>query len=347
LLSFEVAGKFDMQTLYIVIFLLVFIVVLILLSGWFSGTETALTNIGPSTVASMKREGDRNVKYVIKLKRRMDRTLITILIGNNIVNIVLSSVAAIVANELFAEIGVTIMVGVITFLVILFGEITPKNNAIFNSRKKANRSSRAIYYLSIMLTPVIQVFIFLSSALIRIMGGSTEEARLFTSDEEIKGIATLSEEEGVIKPIEREIIHQVFTFGDRKVSDVMVPMGKVFTMKSDMKIDKARKRLYDSGFTRVPFINGKGKVIGTINSKDILGAGIGRIKGLLRKPFVVNDTDDVTDVFTGMKNKRIHMAIVMDNKGDHVGIVTLEDLIEELVGEIYDEFFEKKRSSSG
>ena len=114
-------GGHRMDAVLIILFLIVFMTVLIFLSGWFSGTETALTNLGPATVAKMKKEGDRNVEYVIKLKRRMDRTLITILIGNNIVNIVLSSVAALIANELFAEVGVSIMIGVITFLVILFG----------------------------------------------------------------------------------------------------------------------------------------------------------------------------------------------------------------------------------
>ncbi|MGA1873353.1 MAG: hemolysin family protein [Thermoplasmatota archaeon] len=334
-----------MQTVLVVIFLVVFIIVLIFLSGWFSGTETALTNLGPSAVASMKREGDRNVKYVIRLKRRMDRTLITILIGNNVVNIVLSSVAAIIANELFAEIGVTIMVGVITFLVILFGEITPKNSAIFNSRKKAIRSSRAIYFLSVALAPLVYLFVFLSGVLIRLMGGSTKDARLFTSDEEIKGIVTLSEEEGVIKPIEREIIHKVFTFGDRKIRDVMVPIENVFHLEEDLKIARARRKLYDSGFTRVPYVNSKGRVIGVLNSKDLLGTGKGRIRGLLRKPNIVNDSDDVTDVFSSMKDEHIHLSIVRNVEGDHVGIVTLEDIIEELVGEIYDEFFETKSSN--
>ena len=125
-----------MDVVWIILFFIVFMTVMIFLSGWFSGTETALTNLGSATVARMRKEGDRNAEYVIKLKRRMDRTLITILIGHNIVNIVISSVASLIANELCAEIGVSIMICVITFLVILFGEITPKNSAIFDSRKK-------------------------------------------------------------------------------------------------------------------------------------------------------------------------------------------------------------------
>ncbi|MFW3145767.1 MAG: hemolysin family protein [Thermoplasmatota archaeon] len=331
-----------MDTLFTIIFLAVFMLVLIFLSGWFSGTETALTNLGPATIAQMKKEGDRNVKYVIKLKRRMDKTLVTILIGNNIVNIVLSSVAALIANELFAELGVSVMIGLITFLVIVFGEITPKNSAIFDSRKKANRNARAIYYLSIIMTPLVHLFIFISGSLIRMTGGATRERRLFSSDDAIKDMASLSEEEGVIKPIERDIIHKVFLFGDRKISDVMVPMASVFHFEKDISTYEARGILSDKGFTRVPVMGKNRKVKGVLYSKDLLTARKGTITPILRNPFLVSVDDDVTDVFDIMKRNRIHIAIVENRTGEHVGIVTLEDLIEELVGEIHDEYFEKK-----
>ncbi len=331
-----------MDTLWIVIFMVIFMLVLIFLSGWFSGTETALTNLSSATVAQMKRDGDRNVKYIVRLKRRMDKTLITILIGNNIVNIVLSSVAALIANELFAEIGVTVMIGVITFLIILFGEITPKNSAIFDSRKKANRNARAIYYLSVVMTPLISLFIIISRTLIRIFGGPTKERKLFASDDTIKDLASLSEEEGVIKPIERDIIHKVFLFGDRKISDVMVPMKDVFIFAKDISTYEARGKLSDSGFTRVPVMGSDRKVKGVLYSKDLLTARKGPISKILRNPFRVSVNDDVTDIFDVMKRNRIHLAVVENESGEHVGIVTLEDLIEELVGEIHDEYFERK-----
>jgi len=331
-----------MNTLWTVIFLVIFMMVLIFLSGWFSGTETALTNLSSATVARMKRDGDRNVRYIVRLKRRMDKTLITILIGNNIVNIVLSSVTALIANELFAEIGVTIMIGVITFLIILLGEITPKNSAILDSRKKANRSARAIYYLTVALTPMITLFIMISRALIRVSGGPTKEIRLFASDDTIKDLASLSEEEGVIKPIERDIIHKVFLFGDRKISHVMVPMRDVFIFDKDISTYEARGKLFDSGFTRVPVVGSTGKVKGILYSKDLLTAKKGPISNILRNPFLVSVNDDVTDIFDVMKRNRIHLAVVEDVSGKHVGIVTLEDLIEELVGEIHDEYFDRK-----
>ncbi|MFO8051118.1 MAG: hemolysin family protein [Thermoplasmatota archaeon] len=331
-----------MDMIYTIAFLVVFVVVLIFLSGWFSGTETALTNLSTAQIAQMKRTDQKNVQYIIKLKRRMDKTLITILIGNNIVNIVLSSVVALIANQLFAEVGVSVMIGLITFLVILFGEITPKNSAIFDSRKKAARNARTVYYLTVLLTPVVHMFIFISGMLIRLTGGSTKERGLFASDDTIMDLASLSEEQGVIKPIEREIIHKVFEFGDRRISDIMVNMDKVFTLKKDHSTYEARALLSDSGFTRVPVIDKKGKVKGILYSKDLLLAKKGSIKSLLRKPYLVSAKDEITYVFDVMKKNRIHMAIVVDRSGEHVGIVTLEDILEELVGEIYDEYFEEK-----
>ena len=331
-----------MDVVWIILFFIVFMTVMIFLSGWFSGTETALTNLGSATVARMRKEGDRNAEYVIKLKRRMDRTLITILIGNNIVNIVLSSVAALIANELFAEIGVSIMIGVITFLVILFGEITPKNSAIFDSRKKANRNARAIYYLSILISPLISFFIIISRALISLTGGPLKEKKLFASDDSIKDLASLSEEEGVIKSIEKEIIYKVFLFGDRKISDVMVPMDEVYTLDKDLSTYEARGVVFDSGYTRIPILNVERKVKGVLYSKDLLVARKGTIGNILRQPYMVSTDDDVTEVFNLMKKNRVHMAIVLDGNGNHVGVVTLEDLIEELVGEIHDEYYLNK-----
>lgn len=331
-----------MDTVVIVVFLIVFMVVLIFLSGWFSGSETALTNLSPAEVAKLRRDRRKNIEFVYKLKRNMDKTLITILIGNNIVNIVLSSVAALIANELFAELGVSIMIGIITFLVIVFGEITPKNSAIFDSTKVALRNARIIYYLSVLLTPFIILFSWISKALIRIVGGKERTKSLFTTDDSIKDLVSLSEEEGVIKPIEKEIIHRVFIFGDRKVKEAMVPMKDVFTMDDDMPVDTVKSAISSHGFTRVPVMGDDGKIIGIIYSKDLIMAEDVEIPSLMRRPFLVKEGDEITEVFDLMKRKRIHLAIVENSRGEHTGIVTLEDLLEEVVGELQDEYYERK-----
>lgn len=329
--------------LFVSLAVLIFLMILLIfLSGWFSGVETALTNLNPGDIAEMKKKREKNIKYIVKLKKDMDRTIVAILIGNNIVNILLAALAALIANALFQEIGVSIVIAIITFLIIIFGEITPKSNAIINSKTIAKKKGKSVYYLRQALSPFISMFIGISQRLITITGGSTRRTHLLVSDESIKNLATLGEEEGVIKSIERDIIHKVFLFGDRKIEDIMVPMDKVFFFEKNYSLQDAKLIVHQHGFTRIPVMNKKGKVIGLIYSKDLIARNDGRIKSLMRKPNIVSRHSDVTDIFSDMMQNRTHMAIVKNEKGRHIGIVTLEDILEEVVGEIHDEYFEVK-----
>jgi len=331
-----------MPLVYTLIVLIVFIIVLIYLSGWFSGTETALTNLNEVQIAEMRRNNEKNIWYIIRLKKNMDRTLITILIGNNVVNIILSAVAALMADALFHNWGVAAMVAIITFLIIIFGEITPKHTAIMNSKAIARKNARAIYILMRVLDPFIDGFTYLSKKIIKLRGGSFEDKHLLVSDESIKSLVTLGEEEGVIKSIERELIHQVITFGDRKIEDIMVPMKNVFYLEKNYNVRQLGTIIAQHGFTRVPVMNRMKKIVGIVYSKDLIGKTSGRISTIMRTPHFVQDTTDISDIFNAMRRKRIHMAIVKNKDGDHVGIVTLEDILEEIVGEIHDEYFEVK-----
>ncbi|MDG6224873.1 MAG: hemolysin family protein [Candidatus Thermoplasmatota archaeon] len=334
-----------MGTITTLILLFILMIILIFLSGWFSGSETALTNLSVSDIAMMKRKGLRNAGHVMKLKKNMEKTLITLLIGNNVVNIILSSVAALIANALFAEIGVSIMIGVITFLITVFGEITPKNSAIHDSVKVANRNGFLIHLLTILLTPVTLIFGHVSRGFIRLTGGRIRSEHLLTSDDSIKEIADLMEDEGNIKAIERDIIHRVFKFGDRKVKDVMVPMKDVFILDDGTSLEEVKGSISSRGFTRVPIMGDGHRVRGILYSKDLLMAKDTDIPSLIRKPFIVREEDEITDVFERMRSERIHMAIVMNDKKEHAGIVTLEDILEEIVGEVEDEYFRTKYST--
>lgn len=336
-----------MGTITTLVLLLILMIILIFLSGWFSGSETALTNLSVSDIAMMKRKGYRNAGHVMKLKKNMEKTLITLLIGNNVVNIILSSVAALIANALFAEIGVSIMIGVITFLITVFGEITPKNAAIHDSVKVANRNGFLIHLLTILFTPVTLIFGHVSRAFIRLTGGRIRSEHLLTSDDSIKEMADLMEDEGNIKAIERDIIHRVFKFGDRKVKDVMVPMKDVFILDDGTSLEEVKGSISSRGFTRVPIMGDDHRVRGILYSKDLLMAKDTDIPSLIRKPFIVKENDEITELFERMRSERIHMAIVMNDKKEHAGIVTLEDILEEIVGEVEDEYFRTKYSMLG
>jgi CBS domain containing-hemolysin-like protein len=331
-----------MELIYTLFALMLLMIVLVYLSGWFSGTETALTNLGIAQVAEMRRNGEKNAGYVIKLKKEIDRAIVTILIGNNVVNILLSALAALIANSMFQALGVSIMIGLITFLILIFGEITPKANAVMNSKKIAQKNAKAVYYLMQALSPVITVFMAISRKIIVLTGGKIREKHMFVSDESIKSLATLGEEEGSIKSIERDIIHKVFIFGDRKIREIMVPMPNVFYLKKDCTIREAKETIARRGFTRVPIVDENGNVTGIIYGKDLIGKEGGQIKPLIRHPVFVPAESDITDIFNEMKKRRVHIAIVKDENEKHIGIVTLEDILEELVGEIHDEYSEVK-----
>ena len=333
-----------MLLVFTLVSLIIFIVALIYLSGWFSGTETALTHLGSGSVAEMRKNNEKNVQFIVKLKRNMDRTLITILIGNNIVNIILSAVAALIANELFQNWVVAAVIATITFLIIIFGEITPKHTALMDSRMIAKRNAKAIYYFMVVLEVlgIIDICIFISRKIIATRGESLESRNLLVSDESIKNLASLGEEEGVIKSIERDIIHKVFGFGDRKIRDIMVPMKNVFYLEKDYTVRRVSPIIRQHGFTRVPVIDRQKRVMGIVYSKDLIGRASGRITHIMRDPVFVKDDSDISDIFSTMKRNRIHMVIVRNGKEEHVGVVTLEDILEELVGEIHDEYFEVK-----
>jgi CBS domain containing-hemolysin-like protein len=331
-----------MNVIYMIIILVIFMIILIYLSGWLAGSETAITNITSSEIAEMKRKNEKNIDYLLKSRRNLDRTLVAILIVNNIVNIVLSSVAAVMANELFQAVGVSIMIAIVTILIILFGEIIPKSNAIWNTKKVARNNSKSLYYLTRATNPLVVFFMGISSGIFRLIGKPAGKESLILTDDSIKGIATLGEEEGIIKKIERDIIHNVFIFGDKKTEDIMVPMGKVFYIHKNIELSKAKKLVAQHGFTRVPVTDVDDEVIGVLYNKDLIDKTKGTVETIMREPYFVSAKNDITDIFNEMKRKRIHLAIVRNDNDNNIGIVTLEDIIEELVGEIYDEYFDVK-----
>jgi len=327
-----------MFLVYYLIALILLLIVFIYLSAWFSGTETALTNLTTAQIAEMSERKDENVKYIKALKDNMDRTLTTILIGNNVVNIILSSVSALITNAIFKTIGVSIMVGVITFLLVIFGEITPKSRALMHSQEIASRNSRKIFVLMKFASPLIHFFLFISRKVLALTGDNSHKVRLHVSDDSIKGLASMKVEQGTLKKIEKDIIHKVFRFGDRKIEDIMVPISEVFMVKNHGTIKEVRLEVAKHGFTRVPVINDDDQIIGILYAKDLLGIKDGPIESMVREPFEIYPNEDITDVFDSMELRRNHMAIIKDLKtSKQIGIVTLEDILEEIVGEIHDE----------
>ncbi|PIT87421.1 MAG: hypothetical protein COU31_03075 [Candidatus Magasanikbacteria bacterium CG10_big_fil_rev_8_21_14_0_10_40_10] len=324
---------------YYLLILTIVLIILIYLSAWFSGAETALTNLGIVQIAQIRQKQAKAYQYIAELKRNMDRTLVAILIGNNVVNILLSAISALIANQIFHSLGVSLIIGLVTFLLVVFGEILPKSKSLNNSVKLACKNASKIYYYCRIIRPVADFFLWISKYLMKMTGHEFKPRHILVSDDNIKGLVSLAQEQGVLKKIEKDIIHKVFHFGDSKIRDIVVPLNEVYCLNKNLTIGEARKEVVEHGFTRVPVVNETGRIIGVLYGKDLMAKKDGPIDGLIKKPFLVGDDDDITDIFDSMKNRRTHIAIVHDSKTkQQIGIVTMEDIIEELVGEIFDEF---------
>lgn len=317
----------------------VVLVVLIYLSGRFSGSEIALTSITKSDLAQMKMDDEKNVEMIDKLKNNMDKTIVTILIGNNLFNIVASSLTTRLSYSLFGNLGVSISIGLLTFFILVFGEIVPKNFAIKNKKPFARNNAKMIYYLSLALSPVVSGLESLSNEITAALGGKTESEGMEIEEKDVKRLGSILEEEGVIKKVEKDILHRVFWFGDQTVETVKIPTSEVSTLTTDSSVEDAVESIRNSNFTRTPVIDPDSKdVEGILYVKDILGKDEGAVKDYMREPEFIRNDEDITDVFNWMRKNRIHMAMVQSEDGKLDGVITLEDILEELLGEIYDEF---------
>ena len=322
------------------------LVILVYLSGRFSGAETALTSLSEIDLVQMRYKKSKNVAYVEKLMKDMDRTIITILIGNNLVNILASSLSTLLFYELLGNLGVSISVGVLTLILLVFGEITPKGYALKKNRKMSSANAKWIYFLSKALNPFISLLKAISRGLIKLRGGSITKEDFHIEEISIKHLAVKGAKTGEIKNIEKDIIDSVFKFGDLKVKDAMIPAAEVKYLERKMSVIEAKKQMVYRGYTRIPVVNSqKMTIVGVVNTKDLLNRMEGRIKKFMRPPFIVSPEEDITTLFEKMRGSRVHLAMVSDENRKFRGIITLEDILEELVGEIYDEFDEDENGT--
>jgi len=317
------------------------LIILIALSAFFSGSEIALFSLSDIKVRKLVRQRRRGAKILRKLKEEPHKLLVTILIGNNLVNIAAAALATVIFTEVFGSAGLGLATGVMTFLVLVFGEITPKSFCHQNAEKVSLVISGPLYVLTKILYPVVVFIDYLSLGMLSVFG--TKRKRQKITEEEIRTALTMGTELGVIEKDEEEMIHNVFEFGDTRVSEIMIPRKKIVAIRSDMRISDIITKILESRYSRIPvYKNSFDNMIGVIHIKDIL-------KHLKRKQFdteieklvspvmFVREDKNLNLILDDFRETGTHLAIVTDNKGNVKGLATLEDLLEEIVGEIYDE----------
>lgn len=333
---------------------LILLIILLALSAFFSSAETALTTVNKIRMRSLEDQGNKSARIVNKLIANPSKLLSAILIGNNIVNLTASSIATLFATRLFTNngfgisvsTGVGIATGIVTILVLIFGEITPKTVAASYSEPISLAYARVVYALTVILTPVIFLMNRISSLFIRIFAKNAAPNKGMTENE-LLTIIDVSHEDGVIEREEHEMITNVVDFGDSLVKDVMVPRIDVFFVSGDTDYDKLVEIFREEKYSRVPvYEDSKDNVIGIVNLKDLFGY-IGdknafSINDILRPPYFTYEYQKTAELMIQLRTQSLNIAVVLDEYGATAGLITLEDLLEEIVGEIRDEYDEEE-----
>ncbi len=318
------------------------LIILIILSSLFSASETALMSISKIRVRHMVEENIKGSNRVKELTDNPSSLLASILVGNNVVNIASSSLATVLAINLIGSRGVAISTIIMTIVVLIFGEITPKTLASQNSEQISLRVANPIFIVSKMLKPVVIITTTISKFFIKLLGGKSDSNKPFITEDELKTMVDVSEEEGILKSEEKDMIHNVFQFGDLYAKDVMVQRVDIIALDIEESLDKIISVIKEEGFSRIPiYSNTIDNIVGILNVKDIIFMEDTKgfsLKNYMREITYTYEFRKVTELFKDMNKNRQHMVVVLDEYGGTVGIVTIEDLIEEIVGDISDEY---------
>ncbi len=321
---------------------LLILVVLLILSAFFSSAETALTTVNRIRMRYLAEDGNRKAATVLKILDEQDKMLSAILIGNNIVNLSSSSLATVLATRILGDAGAGIATGILTLCILVFGEISPKNLASVNSEKLSMLYSGIIYNLMRILTPVIFLINLLVRGFMWILHVDMDRKDDAYTEEELRVIMDVSHEEGVIESEERKMINNVFDFDDSCAKDIMVPRIDMQFIDVNATYEEVLDAVRTQMYTRMPvYEENTDNVIGILNIKDLILIGRKdnfRVRDYMREAYYTYEFKKTSELFLDMKNNSVPMAIVLDEYGATAGLVTLEDLIEEIVGEIRDEY---------
>lgn len=319
----------------------VVLIVLILLSGFFSSAETAMAMANKVRIKTMADEGNAKAIAVMKINDNYQKMLSAVLIGNNIVNLSASSLTTVLVSGIWGSLGIGIATGILTFVILVVGEIVPKTLATVHADSIALSYSRVILFLMKVLTPLVFVVNVVTTGLLKLLRVDTENRTVMT-ESELKTYVDVSHEDGVIETGEKEIIYNVFDFSDALAKDVMIPRIDMACVPSDCGYHEVMRIFKQEMYTRIPvYEDNNDNIIGLINIKDMILINEKdnfNVKDYLRKAYYTYEYKKTADLLMEMRENGHSVAFVLDEYGATVGMITLEDLLEEIVGEIRDEY---------
>ena len=329
---------------------IIFLLILLALSAFFSSSETALTTVNKIRMRTLAEAGNKKAEKVLKVTENSPKMLSAILIGNNIVNLSASSLTTSLAIKLFGSVGAGVATGILTFLILIFGEVSPKTLATIKADRISLSIAGFISVLMVVLTPVIFIINKLSLGVIFLFGIRQSDAKRVMTEEELRTIVDVGQEDGIIEDEERDMIHNVFDFGDAEAKEVMVPRIDMTFVHVDATYDELISIFREDKFTRLPvYDESTDNVIGIVNMKDLLllkdeDKEHFSIRNIMREPYFTYEHKNTANLFLEMRESSISLAIVLDEYGVTAGLITLEDLLEEIVGEIHDEYDDEERT---
>jgi len=321
--------------------------IFILLSAFFSASETAFISLGRHHLQKIAGRKDKRAKRMGLWFEDPNKILVTALVGNNIVNISASVMAAALSYRYFHKFSAIIITGIMTFLILVFGEIIPKSFAKKYSESVAYFFAIPVKFFSILFKPVIKVLLVFSEFLIRIFGGRIESIIPVLTEEDLKAMISAGEEEGIIEEEERNMIDSIFELGDKMVREVMTARINIVAVSEDSSLEEVINLMAREGYSRIPvYKDNIDRITGIVYIKDIVAMRIpesqqgqqARTRDCMRHPYFVPESKKISELLRELQEKKMQMAIVVDEYGGTGGLVTMEDLLEEIVGEISDEY---------
>lgn len=325
----------------------VVILILILLSAFFSATETAFSFVNKIRIQQSAADGNKRAKNALYVVERFDKALTAILICNNVVNLGCSSIATVLCLNIFGDVGSAIATGVTTLLVLTFGEVIPKCLAKEHCDNFSLSTAGFLKSLMIVLTPLVFVFLKLKFVALKIAGGQNDAPSV--TENELKYIVESIEEEGVLEESESEMVRSALDFDETTAEEILTPRVDVVFLSIDDTPEKIKEVIIENRYSRIPvYENTTDTVIGILHTRDYLESladgKIPNLRDLIQPPYFVFKTQQLSKILSHFKRTKVHMAIVTDEYGGTLGIVTMEDLLEEIVGEIWDEDEEIERT---
>ena len=317
--------------------------ILLMFSAFFSASETALMSLSKIRLRHMIESEIKGAALIDRLLKNPSKLLGAILVGNNIANIGASALATSLAMFYWGASGVAIATVVMTILVLIFGEITPKSLAAQNSEKIALKVAGPIRLITFILNPIIIVLIHITNAIIKVLGGEADKQRPFITEEELKTMVSVSHEEGVLEGEEKQMIYNVFEFGDSQAKDVMTPRTDMIVANINSTYGELITIFKEERFSRMPIYEDTvDNIVGILYIKDLIFFEDEKeefsIEKHMRIPYFTYEYKSTVDLFADMRAKRAPIAILLDEYGGTAGLVTIEDLVEEIVGDIEDEY---------